>query len=636
MRSFSIFLILVFTLAGCQNSSSKKQSAGNDSASVQKAGDAPLHLVRYEKPSAAVSEAGKQVFISTCSSCHKDSAGSLAPAPAVLAGMTARSILAALDKGKMRVQAEKLTEDQRASVAQFITNKVLKQNSIPKDVYTTFSLPDIYNKQFDQSGWGGNLEATGYRTSLQAGINTSNISRLKLKWAFAFPDATQARSKPALIGDWLIVGSEFGEVYAINTQTGRPGWNFTADAAVRGAISAIDEGNKITAYFADYSTNVYAVDLRTGKLIWKTRSGYHPLSAVTGSVAVFNNMVFVPITSFEVVSAKNPDYDCCSSSGGVVALDATTGNIIWKYKVISEPARKVGKKKNGKDFYGPAGTPVWCSPTVDTKRGLLYIGTGENYSYPATNSSDAVQALDLKTGKLAWSYQGTQSDTWNLACPGDPNCPDKAGPDLDFGMAPLLIHQDDGNDILIAGQKSGVVHALSTGGKLLWKTRIGKGGGLGGVHWGMATDGKYVYAANADNLYAIDQRDSLLKATPGIYAIDIKTGKVIWESPAPACGSSVKGCVPANSAAPTAIPGIVFAAGLDGHLRAYSAKEGKIIWDFNTARDFETVNKIKGNGGAMDGPAPLVSNGMLFVNSGYGMFGEMPGNVLLAFEIQKN
>ena len=337
-----------------------------------------------------------------------------------------------------------------------------------------------------------------------------------------------------------------------------------------------------------------------------------------------------------MVSAKNPDYNCCSSSGGVVALDAKTGNQIWKYKVIDEEAKKVGKKKNGKDFYGPSGAPVWCSPTVDVKRGLLYIGTGENYTYPPTKTSDAVQALDLKTGKLVWSYQGTQSDTWNLACPDDPNCPDKAGPDLDFGMAPLLVRQEDGKDILIAGQKSGVVHALTPDGKLIWQKRIGKGGALGGIHWGMTADGKYVYAANADNIYALDRRDSLLKPTPGIYALDIKTGNVVWKTPTPICDTSVKGCLSSNSAAPTLVPGIVFAGALDGHLRAYSAKDGKIIWDFNTVRDFETANKIKGRGGALDGSAPLVSNGMVFVNSGYGMFGEMPGNVLLAFEVQKN
>ncbi len=636
MRLLLLALSFTSILIGCQNSSSRNQEPRNDSTKVQKAQDAPLQLIIYQKPSAAISEAGKSVFISTCSTCHKDSANSLAPAPALLSGMTARSVLAALDKGKMRVQAEKLSEEQRTAVAQYITNKVLKENSIPKEVYTTFSISDHYNTHFDQSGWGGNLEGTGYRTAMQAGINQSNIGTLKVKWAFAFPDATQARSKPAIIGDWLIVGSEFGEVYAINTQSGKPAWDFTADAAIRGAISVTNAGGKLTAYFADQSTNTYAIDIRTGKLLWKTRAGYHPLSAVTGSVAVFNSRVFVPITSIEVVSARNPDYDCCSSSGGVVALDATTGNTIWTYKVISEVAKKVGKKKNGEDFYGPAGTPVWCSPTVDAKRGLLYIGTGENYTSPSTNTSDAVQAIDLRTGKLVWTYQGTQSDTWNLACPGDPNCPDKAGPDLDFGMAPLLVHLGDGTDILVAGQKSGVVHALSPTGKLLWQKRIGKGGALGGVHWGMATDGKYVYATNADNIYAIDPRDSLVQATPGIYALDVKTGKVVWESPTPACDTTIRGCIRANSAAPTAIPGIVFAAGLDGHLRAYAAKDGKILWDFNTVRDFETVNRIDGRGGAIDGPAPVVSNGMVFVNSGYGMFGEMPGNVLLAFEVQKN
>ncbi len=557
----------------------------------------------------------------------------LAPAPGLLGGMTPRSVLAALNQGKMKVQAEKLSEEQRKAVAQYITNKVLKYNNIPKEVFTDFSIAGHYDTQFDQSGWGGNPAGTGFRNFNQAGINTSNIGSLKLKWAFAFPDATQVRSKAAVIGDWLIVGSEFGEIYAINTKSGRPTWNFTADAAIRGAITVTNRDHKLTAYFADYSTNVYALDAKTGKLIWKTRSGFHPLSAVTGSVAVSGNRLFVPITSFEVISAKNPDYPCCTSTGGVVALDAKSGTILWTYRVIPERAKKVGKKKNGMDFYGPAGAPVWGSPTVDTKRGLLYIGTGENYTDPPTSSSDALQALDMNTGKLVWSFKGTKTDTWNLACPGDPNCPDKEGPDLDFGMAPLLVHLNDGSDIVVGGQKSGVVHALTPGGKLIWQKRIGKGGSLGGVHWGMASDGKNVYAANSDNIYGLDRRDSTRKPSPGIYALDAKTGNLVWAAPTPFCDTTVKGCLQSNSAAPTVIPGIVFAGALDGHIRAYSTVDGKIIWDYNTLKNFETVNKIKGKGGPLDGSGPVISNGMVFVNSGYGLFGELPGNVLLAFSI---
>jgi polyvinyl alcohol dehydrogenase (cytochrome) len=587
------------------------------------------------EPSDEVKLMGKQVFETTCVVCHGNKNIPTAPAVSVLALMTPRSILSALEKGKMQEQAKALTAEQRKAVAQYVTDKVLQDNSIQQDLYTTFSIKDNYLENFDHSGWGGNAEGTGFRTAAQAGINLANVASLKLKWSFAFPDATQVRSKPALVENWLIAGSQFGDVYAIHTQTGKPAWHFTADAGIRGAIAISKKLKKITAYFADFNTNVYAIDVLTGKLIWKLRAGYHQQSAVTGSVALNNDMVYVPITSAEVTSAKTDSYECCTSSGGLVAIDALSGKVAWQYKVIPEEAKSQGKKKSGKPFYGPSGAPVWCSPTIDAKRGVVYIGTGENYTAPATTTSDAIQAINMKTGKLVWSYQATKSDTWNLACPGDPNCPDKVGPDLDFGMAPILVHKADGKDLLVAGEKSGEVYALSTDGKLIWKKRIGKGGALGGIHWGMATDDKNVYAANSDNIYAIDKRDASIQPSPGLYALDLNTGNIQWAAHSPACDPNVKGCLSANSAAPTALPGIVFAGGLDGHIRAYATSNGKILWDYNTIRPYETVNKINGKGGALDGAAPVVANGMLFVNSGYGMFGELPGNMLLAFEIDK-
>jgi polyvinyl alcohol dehydrogenase (cytochrome) len=571
---------------------------------------------------------GKRVFLANCSTCHRDSSGLAAPGQTILSAMTPRAVLAALDNGKMRVQAAKLSDQEKKAVAQWVTNAKLGDNSFPKNAYTFFS-PAISNPVFDHSGWGGNLEATGYRSAAQARISSANVSSLNLKWAFAFPDGTLTRSKPAIAGDWLIVGGQFGDVLALNRKTGKIGWRFEANAAIRGAIVVLKKTNSITAYFADFSTNVYAVDVKTGKLVWVKRAGYESLSSVTGSVAVYNGLVYVPITSLEVALAANGSYPCCVSSGGVVALNATTGNEIWRHRVITDVAKESVQKKNGKFFYGPSGAPVWCSPTVDAKRGLLYIGTGENYSKPTTNSSDAIQALDLKTGKLVWNFQATSNDAYNVACPMLTNCPDKDGPDLDFGMAPLLVKRKDGKELLVAGQKSGVVFALEPGtGKIIWQQRVGKGGALGGIHWGMAADGNNVYAAVADNIYAIDKRDTSIKPSPGLYALNLVTGKLVWKTPSPVWR------VPANSAAPTVIPGIVFAGTLDGHIRAYASSDGKILWDFDTARDYETANGIKGKGGSIDGPAPVIADGMLFMNSGYSMFGEMPGNVLLAFEVE--
>ncbi len=574
---------------------------------------------------------GKAVFFTSCNNCHKDSGVVFAPAQIVLSAMTPRAIYASLGNGKMKTQGSTLSDQQRRAVAEWLTGRKLKITSFPQEAYVTFSLAGnepIY------SGWAGDLKATGWRSAVASGLSPSNVGSLKLKWAFAFPDATIVRSKPAVVGNWLLVGGQFGDVFAINKLNGKIGWTFTASAAVRGAIVVSQKAGAITAFFADYSTNVYALDVKTGKLIWNKRAGYDQLSATTGSVAVYNGKVYVPITSMEVASAANGKYPCCTTSGGVVALDAQTGQQIWVHRVLP-PAKLSGKNRTGRPFYGPSGAPVWCSPTVDAKRGMLYIGTGENYSYPSSGSSDAIQALDLNTGTLRWNFQATGGDIYNLACPFLNNCPDKPGPDLDFGMAPMLVKKSNGQDVLIAGQKSGVVFALSpASGKLIWKTRIGKGGALGGVHWGMASDGKYAYAANADNPLALDLRDSTIKAAPGIFALDVERGQVIWTTPAPNCGG-IKDCYPANSAAPMVVPGLVFAGGLDGHIRAYGTADGKIVWDFDTTTEFPTTNGVKGKGGAIDGPSALASDGMLFVNSGYGMFGEMPGNVLLAFEKEK-
>jgi len=626
MRIIILILLLSGTIISCTNNAGQAEEEVNTGAVFNQPEDIPKEILAT----------GKKVFTSTCQQCHNDTSKLGAPSMGVLGLMPPRSILSSLRTGKMKTNAEKLSLAECEAVAQWITKKLLKETIIPKEAYTEFSLPP--NSEINQwiSGWGGNLESTGFTTAVEAGINPGNVQTLQLKWTFAFPDVNRARCRPAIIGDLLITGSDIGDVFAINKKTGLIGWKFTAEASIRGGIQVYKSGDSVKIYFADYSTNVYALDIRTGKLIWKKRVGPESQSGVSGSVVVYDNMIYIPITSFEVASAKNPDYNCCFTSGGVVALNAINGQFVWHHRVVTEAAVQTGKSKNGKPVFAPSGAPVWCSPTVDSKRGHLLIGTGENYTMPATTTSDAVQALDLKTGKLVWNYQATAHDTWNLACPGGPNCPDVNGPDLDFGMAPILVKGKNGNDMLVIGQKSGVVHALDpVTGKLLWNKRIGKGGALGGIHMGMATDGKYIFAPNSDNINALDSSDKSIVSAPGLYALDLQSGNVIWRTEIPPCDTSRKGCLVSNSAAPLAIPGLVFAGGLDGHVRAYDAVNGKILWSFDAVREFKTINGIKGNGGAMDGSSPIASDGMLYVNAGYGMFGEIPGNVLLAFEVQK-
>ncbi|WP_296703052.1 PQQ-binding-like beta-propeller repeat protein, partial [Algoriphagus sp.] len=502
---------------------------------------------------------GENTYKTVCAACHTEANVNLAPAKSLLEGMSPHAILAALNIGKMRVQAEQLSTEEREAVAQYITNQKLVTVEIPESAYTSFEITeeDILAES-NYSGWGGDMEGTGFRSLAQAGITPENVSSLELEWSFAFPYATISRSKPAIIGDWMIVGSQFGELYALNRHTGQIGWMFQADAQLRGAISYISKEDNLTAYFADYATNVYSIDIRTGELNWKKRAGHHPLSSVTGSVVVYEDIVYVPISSFEVVSSQDPNYECCTSSGGVTAMDAKTGEEIWKHKVIAEDVEITGTKDNGGSIYGPSGAPVWASPTVDIKRGLLYIGSGENYTYPPTNTSDAIQALDLKTGKLIWNWQATKNDTWNLACPGSSNCPTPTGPDVDFGMAPILVYDKiNERDMLVVGQKSGVVHALlPETGEVIWQSRIGKGGALGGIHWGLATDGELVYAANSDNVYALDPSDETIAPSPGIYALSLQSGEKVWSVSPPPCDSKTREvCQQSNSSAPTVTPG---------------------------------------------------------------------------------
>jgi len=357
----------------------------------------------------------------------------------------------------------------------------------------------------------------------------------------------------------------------------------------------------------------------------------------------------VVTSSAEEVLGANPKYECCRFRGSISALNAATGEVRWKSFTISEEPKPVRKNAQGVQLWGPSGAGVWSSPVVDLKRGLVYITTGDAYSDPAASTSDSFMAFDIKTGKLLWTRQVTSGDAFNVAC-GLPeafrvNCPEGKGPDHDFGSSPILVDLPNGRRALIAGQKSGVVHAVDPdrGGEILWQTRVGKGSALGGVQWGSAYDGRRVYVALSDVIPETagtaaapptppGQAPSPNRSGGGLFALDPSSGQIVWTTPHPGCGNQ-PGCSPAQSAAVTAIPGIVFSGGIDGHLRAYATDKGAIVWDVDTAQPYKTVNGVTGNGGSLDGPGPVVVGGMVYVNSGYAFVAGKPGNVLLAFSV---
>jgi polyvinyl alcohol dehydrogenase (cytochrome) len=312
----------------------------------------------------------------------------------------------------------------------------------------------------------------------------------------------------------------------------------------------------------------------------------------------------------------------------VVALDTISGKLVWRAYTINRAANPTPKSAEGVQYWGPSGAAVWSAPTADLKRHAIYVATGNNYSSPPTDTSDSIIAFDMSSGRKLWSRQFTAKDLWNSGCVAEQkdNCPSPRGDDFDFGAPPLLKSLAGGRDMLLLEQKSGMVYALDPErrGKLLWQIRVGHGGPLGGIQWGSAADDQYIYVPLSD------YDDSNPLAGGGLFALDLRTGKQVWHvaPPKPPCAAQV-GCSAAQMAPPTAIPGVVFAGSLDGHLRAYDTRNGALLWDFDTAQAFQTTNGVQARGGSLNGVGPTIVSGMVYVNSGY--TNAMAGNVLLAF-----
>jgi len=591
---------------------------------------------------------GAAIYRSRCAACHDNSAQTRAPAPESLRAMSPEDVVRALNSGTMKQQGALLTNVDRRTIAEFLTGKKIGEAAASSNA----EMCPVAKAPFEPSGpawngWGVDLSNTRLQPASQAGLIASQVPRLKLKWAFAFPNTFTANGQPSVVGGRLFVSSANRTIYSLDAETGCIYWSFAPDAPSRGAvvIAAIPGALKhYAAFFGDRRANAYAVDASTGELLWKVRVDSHPHAAIVGAFGYFDGRVFVPVTAGEEAPAMDPKYQCCSARGALVALDAATGKQIWKTYTIPEEPHPISTNSAGTQMWGPSGASIWSAPTIDVEKKLVYAGTGDNFSPPATDTSDSVIAFDMETGKIVWVKQLTQGDAFNMACekgPSKASCPENAGPDWDIGASPILVKLANGKRALLVSQKSGLAHALDPDrkGAVLWEVRASEHAGtLGGIQWGSATDSTNMYAAVSDigflrKEFATGQK--LLvdpKAGGGLVAIDIASGRKVWAAAPPSCGDRLN-CSPAQSAAISVIPGVVFSGSVDAHLRAYSTADGTVIWDFNTAQEYNTVNGLTASGGSMDGPGAVIVGGMLYVNSGYGGWGGLPGNVLLAFSV---
>ena len=628
LRAFVAVLALPVLLAGC----GRDEPPATEPA-VTAVPDAPA-------PSAPA-VAGQGLYALHCMQCHEGQV-TRAPHRTIIGLMAPHRVVAALESGAMQEQGAKLSPQERRAVAEYVTGRPFAEPvALAAELRCAAGSSNFdFAAPPDVLGWGVDHGNSHFYRQQVAGFSRAEVPKLTLKWSFAFPDAIRARSQPVTGGGALFVGSHDGTVYALDARSGCVRWTFKAAAEVRTGIlldgwTAGDTGARPGLYFGDLTGNVYALDAQSGELRWRDRPDDHHSLTITASPVRFEDRLYVALSSLEVTAAADPGYACCTFRGGVAAYDAATGKRLWTAHTIAETPAQVDVNAHGTPRIAPSGAPVWGTPVLDVKRRRLYVGTGENYSSPANDRSDAIIAFDIDNGSTAWAWQATAGDAWNMGCEAvdRTNCPPEDGPDFDFGAAPMLVRTSAGKDILVAGQKSGEVHALDPDtGALLWQRKLGRGGIQGGVHFGMSAEGDTIFVPISDYFGGPRWPG---EAKPGLYALDVGSGELRWSQPSPDVCAGREFCSPGISGAIASIPGAVFAGAMDGWLRAHDSASGEVIWSFDTAREFQALGGVPARGGSLGGgAAPVFKDGMMFVMSGYGIYGHMPGNVLLAFALE--
>ena len=598
----------------------------------------------------ATDDPGKAVYDQFCASCHDaPEAGSRAAPVATLRRMSAQTLQAALTTGVMKPIGDQLDRRQLRDVVAYLAAPEgptgtgwIDDNRCPADRATV----DL-NARPAQVGFGVDEDNSRRMSAAQAGLKAADLARLEVAWTFALPRTSGLRGQGVVVGNTLFYpAGQANHVLALDTKTGCVKWATEVRPGVRASLAygRLGPNGPMGLVGGDGAGNLVALEAKTGKVVWKVDPRHDKNVPLSGSPLFAGDRILVPVSASDVGAAMRPTHQCCKTHGAVVAVDAATGKTLWTWHTMEE-AKPLGvKNSQGVEMYGPSGAPIWSSPAVDLKKAVVYASTGENTSPPGTITSDAIVAIDLRTGRQKWVFQALANDIWHMACPiGQPKPGQKLSPncffatdsvllDHDFGAGPV-IWRAKGRELILAGQKSGDVWAIDAStGKQVWRHQFGKGTALGGVHWGIATDGVRVFAPISDP----NVPDPVNAA--GMYAIDIASGKIAWQWKArPDCEgaraklSACKGRF-GLSAAPLVIDRAVVAGSLDGRVWVFDAATGKVLAMHDTATTpFQPVNKIPGSGGSIDAAGVFAGDGHLFVNSGYGSFGQMPGNVLVAY-----
>jgi polyvinyl alcohol dehydrogenase (cytochrome) len=621
---------------------------------------------------------GRVAYQAHCAGCH-DSGGD-APATASVRRLSRADIKYTLELGYMREIAKDVPREQVQQIIDWLpldpnnaggwtdkaacpaNRKAVDLTHAPR-IATSFGLGEHNNRAL---------------TAAQAGLKTSDMKNLELAWVMAFPQTATMRSQPVVVGKTMfIAATDSGFLYALDTDTGCVKWTYSSDLTLRSSL-AFSEATKTSPariLLGDAAGRIHAVDAKTGQKAWISDVKLSSVNRITGAPVVHNGVVFAPLSAIEVNYAGPDAYECCKGQGAVVALDVATGKTLWVGRTMEE-AKPTRKSRTGVQQWGPSGAIIWSTPVIDAKRNQIYVGTGENTSWPATDTSDSVIAYDMTTGARKWVFQATKSDIWNYACGAKgANCDwpgDYQSPDFDFGATAMLITRKDGSDLVVAGQKAGVLWALDPDtGKLKWSNQVAKGSAGGGMRWGLAFDGEHIFAPQNDAVTASSENPNW---GPGLHAVNAMTGEIDWtyKPNARDCGqdlpvaattkpeaghrilpvvapvlppAKIAGppaarpagprtapCRVGMAAAPMLVDGAVVTGTNGGMLRIFDAKTGAVLFEYQTNKPYpNTVNGVEGQGGSLDSAPYVAADGTLFVQSGYSRFGQPPGNVLLAF-----
>ncbi|MEP7243222.1 MAG: PQQ-binding-like beta-propeller repeat protein [Gammaproteobacteria bacterium] len=583
----------------------------------------------------AATEFGYGFFQQKCLTCHGNPQYEKAPPPAALYQYTPERIYESLATGVMAsVVGNQLSDAEKKAVAETITGQRIgaagsgDADKMPNRCKSNPPL-ETTAKRSAWNGWGADTQNTRFQSAAAAGLTAEDVPHLKLRWAFGLPNSTSAYAQPAMVFGRVFIGADTGYVYSLDADTGCVHWSLNAGKSIRTAMTIgrvkWRGSSRHAVFFGDRHANVYAVDAHTGEKLWTAHPEDNFTARITAAPTYYKGRLYVPLSSFEEFSAATATYECCKSVGGVAALDANSGKLLWKTHVVPELPKPTHKNSLGVQQWGPAGGAVWNSPTVDPVRHAVYFGTGDATTYPAIDTSDAVMALNMDTGRILWTYQVHKNDSFLVGCGKNPaeNCPKVVGPDWDIPASPVLQTLRDGTRRLIVVTKPGDVLSLDPDkrGELVWRTNVfGPVAGDGparagepstpGIFWGAAMNGEAAYFG-------------LMRG--GMGAIDIATGKRLWLNPL----GTPEGVTYAS--ATTAFPGVALQGSSDGKLQAVATTDGTLLWSFETRREFDTVNGVKARGGSISAPGPIVANGIVLVGSGYAILGGTPGNVLLAF-----